>query len=393
LNNENIAIIGAYVTKFGEFYDQSFKDIAGKTGLGTLKDANLRSPDIDEIFIGTMGFTNQRHLNSLVYELFFCDSRTSSIKITTTESACASGSKSVEQAYNSIMAGLSHGKRKTVLVGGVEKMKDITTGYSTERLGLAANVEDEITIGKTFPELYAEIYDRYLYETGLKEEDIHYFPVIDHKNASNNPKAHYRAIISLDDVKRSPYIAEPLRLLECSAISDGGAAIIMAPESLAKELGSEYVLIKAIESDTDTISLHKRSDITSLNAAKKSANRAFKIAKTSSKEIWKNGVMELHDCFSVAGVIALEDLGFSKKGEGPKFIKEVTETSSEEKINPSGGLKAKGHPVGATGIAQLVELVDQLRGKASNQVENAEIGLAHNVGGTGGSAVITILGR
>jgi len=278
-------------------------------------------------------------------------------------------------------------------VGGVEKMTDVLTEEAASILGLAGDYEWEVFKGATFPTLYALMARRHMHEYGTTEEQLAMVAVKNHENAVLNPFAQFRKRISVEDVLASPVIASPLKLLDCSPLSDGAAAVVLASEEKVRELKIDTpVWIRASAQASDTLALHDRKDLTTLLATRVAAEQAYKQAKVEPKDI---DVAEVHDCFTIAEILAIEDLGFFKKGEGGKAVEEgQTARNAKISVNTSGGLKACGHPVGATGVKQIVELTLQLRGDAGErQVTRAELGLAHNVGGSGATCVVHILSR
>jgi len=304
------------------------------------------------------------------------------------EAACASGSAAFHQAYLAVASGVYD----CVLVGGVEKMTDAVVHDVTAALVMADDAEYTAFTGASFVGLNAIVYRYYMEKYGVKQEDIALFSVHDHKYAVDNPHAQFRFTVTLEKVLSSPLVADPIRLLECSPIGDGADALVLCTAKFIKENGLNVAVeVAASTAATDTISLADREDLTTLTATVKAAKKAYRIAKIEPKDI---DVMEIHDAFTILGVIHLEDLGFAKKGEGWKLVKEG-EIEKDAKIptNLSGGLKARGHPVGATGVYQIYEIYQQLMGKAPNQVDGAEIGLAQSVGGVGGTVVINILRR
>ena len=229
-----------------------------------------------------------------------------------------------------------------------------------------------------------------MYEYGTTREQLAMVALKNHKNGAKNPHAQFPFEITIGQVLNSTLVADPLRLLDCSPITDGAAAVIVCPAEMAKEYTDKPIKIIGVGHATDTIALHGRNDITTLKATVEAGKRAYTMAGIKPEDI---DLAEVHDCFTIAEICAMEDLGFAKKGEGGKAVEEgLTEIDGKIPINPSGGLKSKGHPVGATGIAQVVEVVTQLRGKAGErQVKDAKIGLTHNLGGSGGSVVVNIL--
>ncbi|RLG62401.1 thiolase domain-containing protein [Candidatus Geothermarchaeota archaeon] len=383
----NVAIIGVGMTKFGELWDKQLRDLFIDASLEAIKDAKVDLKDIQAIYIGNMSageWVEQEHIGPLMADYL----GVRGIPSYRVESACASSGIAFKLAYEAVATGLYD----LVLVGGVEKMTDVSTEESTHHLASAAEREYEAFFGVTFPSLYALMARRHMYEYGTTREQLALVAVKNHRNGSLNPKAHFRNVINIDTVLNSPIVADPLRLFDCSPISDGASAIVIASEDIARKYSDTPIYIIGSGFATDTIALHDRSDITFLWATAEAAKKAYKMADIEPNDI---DVAEVHDCFTIAEIMAYEALGFAERGEGGKLIEEgVTELDGKIPVNPSGGLKAKGHPVGATGTAQIVELTLQLRGEAGKrQVQGAEIGLAHNMGGSGSSAVVHILSR
>lgn len=379
----DVAIIGVGITKFGELWEKSLRDIFVESAIKAIDDSGVKS--IDSMYVGNFSsgiLIGQEHLGSLLADYLGCNP----IPASKVESACASGAVALRQAFLEVAAGVSD----IVLAGGVEKMTDLTTDESTYGLAAAADREYEAFQGITFPGLYALIARRHMFEYGTTREQLAKVSVKNHKNGAKNPYAQYPFEITVDQVLNSTLIADPLRLLDCSPISDGAASVIICPAERAKEFTNKPVKIIGLGQASDTIALSARESITTLNATVEAGRRAYKMAGIGPEDV---DLAEVHDCFSIAEICAMEDLGFVKKGEGGKAVEDgLTEIDGKIPINPSGGLKSKGHPVGATGIAQIFEVVTQLRGEAGDrQVKNARIGLTHNLGGSGGSVVVHIL--
>ncbi len=380
-----VAVIGVGMTEFGELWDEGFRRLITKAGTDAIIDAGIEGGEIDALYVGSMSpglFSGQEHVSSLVAD----HAGLAGIPATRVESACSSGALALREAYLSLRSGLLD----VVVAGGVEKMTDLPTGSVTITLMGAGDQVWEAFKGATFPGLYALMARRHMHEYDTTIEQISQVAVKSHENASLNPNAQFRFKVSLEQVLNSSPVADPLRLLHCSPITDGAAAVILASEKKAKELCDDPIWIDASAVSTDTIALHDRVSLSRMDASVRAAKQAYKQAGLKPKDI---DFAEVHDCFSIAEIMAVESLGFCGLGEGGKLTEEG-ETSMKGRIpvNTSGGLKGKGHPVGATGIAQVVEAVEQLRGKAGKrQVKNAEVGLTHNVGGSGGTAVVHIL--
>jgi acetyl-CoA C-acetyltransferase len=277
-----------------------------------------------------------------------------------------------------------------VVVGGIEKMTDVVGNEATNILATALDQEWEAFFGATFPGLYAMIAMRHMHEHGTTREQLAQVAVKNHANGALNPYAQFKRAVSIENVINAPIVAYPLGMLDCSPVSDGAAAVVLCAADEAKKYTDKPVKIIGSGQASDTLSLHGRKDICTFESTIYAAKMAYKQANIQPKDI---DVAEVHDCFTIAEILSVEDLGFVKKGEGGKAIdNKITTLDGEIPVNTSGGLKAKGHPIGATGVAQIAEIVIQLRGEADQrQVKEAEIGLAHNIGGSGASCVIHIL--
>lgn len=380
----NISVIGTGMTNFGELWRISPRELAREAMGQALASAKIDVSKIDALFVGNMlsGILgNQANVASL-----FTEELGAFVPAFRLEAACASGGLALHNAILSILSG----QYKTAMVLGVEKMTDHTNEEVTNAL-MAAGSDEERVAGITFPGLYALIARAYMDKYKIDEETLSEVSVKNHYHGSFNSKAQFKNIISAFQVMKSSKVADPLKLLDCSPISDGAAAIVITNDKNLIKTYKKPVKILASEVASDTLSLHHRDSITTLNAVTKAATQAYKKTNLKPQDI---DLAEIHDCFSIAEVIAVEDLGFSQRGQGAIDIKMGRMTLGIGKIvtNSSGGLKACGHPVGATGVKQIVEIVEQLRGEAfGRQVKNAKIGLAHNVGGTGTIAAIHIL--
>jgi acetyl-CoA C-acetyltransferase len=380
----DVAVIGVGMNKWGELWTKPMRDIFVEAALAAIDDAKI--DHLDSMYIGSMTpglFLGQEHLGSMLADYL----GQNPIPATRVESACASGGLAFRLAYIEVASGMSD----IVLASGVEKMTDVGGDEATFALASAADQDYEGYNGATFPGLYALMARRHMHQYGTTREQLAQVAVKNHENGSLNPLAQFPFKVTVEDVINSTMIADPLRILDCSPITDGAAAAILCPLDLAKQKGVKPI-IKIVGSGhaTDTIALHQREDITFLNATAKAGEMAFKMAGVSPKEI---DLAEVHDCFTIAEICVIEALGFVKKGEGGKAAESgLTALDGKIPINTSGGLKSKGHPVGATGLAQIYEVVKQLRGDAGKrQVKGARRGLTQNMGGTGGSTVVHIL--
>ena len=379
----DVAIVGVSQTKFGELWEKSFRDLVVEAGIDAIRDANMNGEDIDAMYIGNMTgglFVGQEHIGSLIAE----HSGLTPIPATRVEAACASGGLALRQA---IMA-VASGYYDRVMAAGVEKMTDVVD--ATPAIAAAADREWEAQQGVTFPSLYAMMAKRHMYEYGTTREQIAGFAVLGHKNGALNPKAQFQREISVDAVLNSTKVASPLNILDCSPVSDGAAAIIVCPADKAHKYTDTPIYIRASTQASATISLHNRKSLTTIPSTIFAAKKAYDMANLTPKDM---DMAEVHDCFSINGLIAIEDLGFFEKGKGGQAIEDgLIERDGDIAVNPSGGLKARGHPLGATGIAQAAEITWQLRQEAGKrQVSDATSGITLNIGGSGGTAAIHIL--
>ena len=382
-----VAVVGVGMGKFGERWEDGLRELSAEAGVRALEDAGISGDAIQALYIGNMSggrFVGQEHVGALIADAMGLNP----IPATRVEAACSSGGLAFREAYLAIASG----EYDLVVAGGVEKMTDVLTGQATTTLGGAADQEWETFFGATFPSLYALIARRHMHEFGTTEEQMAEVAVKNHHNGAMNPFAQYQREIKLEDVMNSSPVASPLKLLDCSPITDGAAAVVLASDDLARKLTDTPVWIKASAQASDTLALHDRKSLTSLRATVEASRKAFSQAGISPRDV---NVAEVHDCFTIAEILAVEDLGFVKKGEGGKAEEdEMFNLNSDISVNTSGGLKACGHPVGATGIKQVVEATLQLRGDAGKrQVDRAELALTHNVGGSGATAVVHILSR
>jgi acetyl-CoA C-acetyltransferase len=279
-----------------------------------------------------------------------------------------------------------------VVAAGVEKMTDVSASTAADALAAAADREWECFFGATFPGLYAMIARLHMRRFGTTREQLAEVAVKNHHNGCMNPYAQYHMEITVLDVESSPLVADPLHVLDCSPITDGAAALVLVPTEIARKFTDTPVEILASAQASDTLALHDRRSITTLDATVHAARSAYAQAGLEPKDI---DLAEVHDCFTIGEILAIEDLGFFKKGEGGSATEEgLTQIGAKIPVNPSGGLKACGHPVGATGIKQAYEITRQLRGEAGkSQIYGIEVGLTHNVGGSGGTALVHILSR
>lgn len=383
----DVAVIGVGLTHFGELWDKSFRQLIAEAGSKAILDSGISGTDIDAMYVGSMSsgrFIGQEHIGALVADA----SGFSHLHIPATrvEGACASGGLAVREGYLSIASGIND----VVVVGGIEKMNDVGGTSATETLATAADQEWEAFFGATFPGIYAMIATRHMHEYGTTKEQLAQVAVKNHANGVLNPYAQYQREITLEAALHATTVAYPLGLLDCSPVTDGSASVVLCAAEKAKHFTDKPVKFIGAGQASDTLALHGRRDICTLDATTYAAKMAYKQAGITAQDI---DFAEVHDCFTIAEICAIEDLGFVKKGEGGKAIEnKITTRDGSLPINTSGGLKAKGHPVGATGVAQIIEVVQQLRGDAEKrQLQDPRIGLAHNIGGSGATCTIHIM--
>jgi acetyl-CoA C-acetyltransferase len=304
------------------------------------------------------------------------------------EAACASGGAALFHAWTAVAAGVYD----IVLVVGAESMTGQSTAKTTEILSAAGDITAEAAIGATFPGLFGLIAGRHMHQYGTTREHLAAVAVKNHANGLLNPRAHLRKSITIEKALAARPIAEPLTLYDCSLISDGAAAVVLCATERASEFTDEPVRILGLAQSSDYLALHDKRDITTFPAVREAAKQAYAMANVTANNI---DFAELHDCFTIAEIIALEDLGFFPPGEaGPAGLAGATARNGQLPINTSGGLKSKGHPVGATGVAQVCEIFWQLRSEASErQIGDAAIGLSENLGGSGATAVVGVYSR
>ncbi|MCJ7442427.1 MAG: thiolase domain-containing protein [Thermoanaerobaculaceae bacterium] len=381
----DVAIVGIGLSRWGEVWDASLRTLWTEAALAALDDAGLDR--VDSITVGSMTpglFVGQEHLGPLLAD----ELGMAGVPATRVESACASGGVALKTGFAEVAAGLAD----IVLVTGVEKMTDVSGDECTAALAAAADAELEVFYGATFPGLYAMMARAHMARWGTTREQLAMVAVKNHRHGALNPHAQYRQEITVKDVIESAMVAEPLTILDCSPITDGAAAVVLAELGVARTIakGRPIVRIAGVGQATDRIALQSRADLTTLPATTLAAQRAFKMAGKTPNDIH---LAEVHDCFTIAEILVVEALGFCKPGQGGcQASSGRTALGGEIPVNPSGGLKSKGHPVGATGVAQAVEITTQLRGVAGKrQVAGARVGLTQNMGGTGASTVVHIL--
>ena len=381
----DVAVVGLGMTDFGELWGKSLRTIWAEAALAALADAGVNKVDL--ITIGCMSpglFVGQEQLASLLAdELGMVGTAASRV-----ESACASGGLALRTGFAEVASGLSD----TVLVTGVEKMNDVDGADATYALGTAADQEWEGFHGITFPGLYAMLARAHMQRFGTTVEQLAAVAVKNHANGLLNPHAQYHLKLTVESALASTMVADPLRLMDCSPVTDGAAALVLTTVEKAEKLAGSRPIVKISGSGlaTDTISLANREDLTELKAVRLAAERAYAMAGKKPEDL---DVVEVHDCFTIAEIMATEALGLFEPGKAAQAAEDgLTALGGKIPVNTSGGLKSKGHPVGATGVAQVAEITTQLRGEGGDrQVAGATTGLAQNMGGSGGSSIVHIL--
>lgn len=381
----DVSIIGIGQTPVGEHWDRSLRHLAYDALKAAMLDANLERADA--LYVGNMlsgEISGQAHLGPLIAD--FAGLR--GIEAVKIEAACASAAAAFRQAYIGVASGL----QDIVIAVGVEKMTDDVGSALTAGLASAADADYEVVHGITFVALNALIMQRYLYEYKVQREDFAGFAINAHANAAHNPNAMFQRPISQADFVKSHMVAEPIGLLDASPMADGAAAVILCPTDQAREFTDKAIRIRGSAVATDSLSVHDRRNPLWLQAAEDSAQRAYRQAKVGPQDI---DFFELHDAFTIMSALSLEACGFAGRGKGTWLARDG-EITPEGKIpvTTRGGLKARGHPVGATGLYQIVEATQQLRGQAGqNQIANARLGMTQNIGGSGATIITHILER
>lgn len=381
-----VAVIGAGKTPFGAFPDRDLRGLAVEAGQKCLRNANATPAQIESFYLGNFSgpaFVGQNHLAPYVSTALGIQD----VPATRIEAACASSGSAFYHAWTEVAAGV----HDVVMVVGVEKMTSQSTARTSEILAEAGDCSGEMRAGNTFASLFAMIARRHMHEFGTKKEHLASIAVKNHANGALNPDAHMRKNVTLEQAMKGKPIADPLNIYDCSLISDGAAAVILAPLERAREFTDKPVRVLGIAQASDFVALDQKADITTFPAVRRAGEKAYAMAGVGPNEI---EFAELHDCFTIAEIIAMEDLGFCKRGAGgPYAFEGCTLRTGPRPVNTTGGLKAKGHPVGATGVSQICDLVKQIRGEAGElQIPRRSVGLAENLGGSGATCVVTILG-
>ncbi len=380
----SVSIVATGKTRFGPFPELTIRDLARQAGQKCLEMARAEPAQVEALYVGNFAgpsFVGQNHLAPYIGSALGLEG----VPCTRFEAACASSGSAFFHAFGAVAAGLYD----VVLVLGVEQMTPQTTARTTDILAAAGDIGSEVRAGATFPALFAMIAQRHMYEFGTTREHLAAVAVKNHANGLKNPFAHLRKAITVEQALNGRMIAEPLTLYDCSLISDGAAAVLLVASDRAREFAGKPICVRGVAQASDHLALHEKADITTFPAVRRAAEKAYRMAGVASGDI---DFAELHDCFTIAEIIALEDLGFVPRGQGgPASAAGLTALDGKMPTNTSGGLKSKGHPVGATGVAQICEVVEQLRGECGErQLASPKIGLAQNLGGSGATCVVSI---
>ena len=381
-----VAVIGIGKTPFGAFADRDLRSLAVEASQKCLKNASATPAQVEAFYLGNFAgpsFVGQSHLAPYVA----ASMGITDVPATRFEAACASSGVAFAHAHAAVASGLFD----LVLVTGVEKMTSQPTPRVAEILAMAGDCSGEGKAGATFPALFAMIAQRHMYQYGTTREHMAAVAVKNHANGAKNPDAHLKKIITMEQALAGKPVADPLTIFDCSLVSDGAAAVLLAPLKRAREFTDKPIRVLAVAQTSDHVALDQKDDITTFRAVKTAAEKAYRAAGLTAADI---EFAEVHDCFTIAEIIAIEDLGFVEKGQGGFYsLAGHTCLSGEKPINTSGGLKSKGHPVGATGVAQICDVALQIRGEAGErQLKRNRIGLAQNLGGSGATCVVSILG-
>lgn len=380
-----VSIIGIGCTPFTALEGETIKSMGTAACRDSIANAGIEAKAIEAFYVGNVMsgmLTGQNTIAPLISNSL---GLRRDIPCTTVEGACGSSSIALREGWIQVATGMCD----IVLVAGVEKLTGFPTAKITASMSASLDQEVDGKTGLTFPGFWALIARRHMHEYGTTIKQIALVSVKNHKNSMLNPRARFRNQVTLDEVMNSRIIADPIKLYDCCPLSDGASAAILCPSDRAKEFTKRPIDIIGIAQTTGYISLHDQPTQTCLPATVSAAVKAFNMAGISPGDV---DVAELHDCFTPAEIVDSEDLGFFEKGKGGYAVEDgITQAGGKIPINPSGGLLAKGHPVGATGIGQVYEVVRQLWGEHENQVKGAEIGLTHNAGGSGSVCTVTIL--
>jgi len=380
-----VGVIGAGHGAFGRRSDATVQELAFEAFRLAIKDAGISRDELDATVVAAVPeYHKQRSVAGVVQEYLNLNPKPTWL----TEVACASGSAAIRTAWMAIKSGL----HQVVAVIGCQKMTELSTAEILALMGRVGEVQWESIFGSTFPGYYALFATNHMHEFGTTHEQMMQVAVKNHFYGAKNPNALFRKEVQLEKAMGSDPVASPFCVYDCCANADGAACVILADEKRAKALSKNVVWLDGVGSATASMSVLRRPNLVGLPSAVEAGQQAFRMAKVTPKDI---KVAEVHDCFTIAEIMAYEDLGFCKKGEGGKFIEEKRSyIGGDVAVNVDGGLKAKGHPIGATGVSMTYEIVKQLRGESGErQVPNADVGLTHNVGGIGQYTFVHVFRR
>ena len=385
----DVAVVGAGQTRYGN-HDLGLKGMwaeAARSAFASV-DGDFDTKMVDEAYIGSLAFGGAQLGNTAA--LLTEHSDMEGVPVRRVENACASSGFAFRDAWMAIKSG----QADVVVAGGIEKMNDLTPERRRYWLGVSGDTEWERLAGLTFPGTYALMARRYFHEFDATHDDLVHVSVKNHLHGSLNPLAHIQKEVAFEKAASGFMVADPLTLYDCCPTSDGASCVVLAADHVAKRMTDTPVWVRGSGAASDHLALHDRPSITQLKATQTAGRKAYEMANLTPRDI---DLAEVHDCFTIAEVLATEDLGFAERGEGGRFAREGQGIINQGSVavNASGGLKSKGHPLGATGTGQVVEVFKQLRGQVESQrqVKGAEVGLTHNVGGSGATCAVHVFGR
>ena len=381
-------VIGAGQTPFGAMPDESYRSLfaaAFDRAVDSVQHG-IDDDDIDEAIVGSLGVGGRQLGLSAPAATEYVGLH--DIPSTRIENACAASGYSVRQAVQAVKSGMAD----VALAGGVELMTDMSSDVTKYWLGVSGETEWERLTGTTFAGVYAQMASAYLDRYEATREHLSMVAVKNHANGAMNSNAHLGFECSLDDALDAPLVADPLNLYHCCPTSDGAAVVLVANEDVVDAYTDDPIRVAGVGAGSERVGLFQRDSYTTISSSETAGQQAYEQAGVGPGDL---DFAEVHDCFAIAELLAYEDLGFCERGEAHRLLEDgTTELDGDLPVNASGGLKSKGHPIGATGAGQVAEAFKQLRGKAGDrQVEDAQYGLTHNVGGSGGAAVVHILER
>jgi len=383
---QSVGVVGAYSTKYESRSQKEAHEMIQEVATGVFKtvDKGMSPEEVDLIIVSNYSdsFGNILHTAPLVAR-YIGNMSATGFRV---ENACASGTTAVYLAWRMLSSGLF----RNALIVGFEKMSSVGSSAKANEILMRTSSPEEYRVGAPFMTLYALMAQEYMSRYGATEEDLALVAVKNHENATRNPLAQFQKKVTVEDVLKSPYISKPLKLLDASPLSDGAAALLLSSEP--RKYTDTPVYIRGVGIAHDHPGVYQRTDIAAIDAARRAAEAAYRMSGVSAKDV---SLFEVHDAFTIAEIILYEMLGLAPRGEGYKLIREgVTSFTGSHPVNPSGGLKAKGHPIGATGVGMVAEVFWQLRGEAgTRQVSGAEVGVVENHGGTGATSVVLVFSR